>query len=80
MEKRVKHTSYFAAISMPNKVADFGPSPNSLDDNGNVSFESHSGSQLESLKDATDIKKVDKGSGQPELPGQTFFGLENDPV
>lgn len=47
MEKRVKHTNYFAAVQMPTKVADFGPSPNSLDDNGNVSFESHSGSIAE---------------------------------
>jgi hypothetical protein len=42
MEKRVKHSSFLAAASMPHKIADFGPSPNSIDDNGNVSFESHS--------------------------------------
>jgi hypothetical protein len=44
MEKRVKHTAYFVAVQMPHKTADYGPSPNSLDDNGNVSFESHSNS------------------------------------
>lgn len=42
MEKKVKHSSFLAAASMPHKLADFGPSPNSMDDNGNVSFESHS--------------------------------------
>lgn len=62
MEKRVKHTNYFAAVQLPNKPADFGPSPNSLDDNGNVSFESHSGIILATFN-ALD-KKLLKGSGQ----------------
>ncbi len=49
---------------MPTKRADLGPSPNSLDDNGNVSFESHSGDAAIPSNEFQDTAKtVLKGSG-----------------
>lgn len=59
---------------MPHKTADYGPSPNSLDDNGNVSFESHSNTlAVDPLKDKNELpKEFAKGSGQAELPGSSL--------